>query len=71
MGGDGGKGLKLLGLYVKNIVEKPDEAKYRSINTDSNAFKGKVHDSTHITLSLDIHKTSLHISLCMYVVLSL
>mmetsp|Transcript_49834 Transcript_49834/g.63838 ORF Transcript_49834/g.63838 Transcript_49834/m.63838 type:complete len:599 (+) Transcript_49834:24-1820(+) len=42
VGGDGGKCLKLLGLYLKNIVEKPDEAKYRSINTESNAFKGKV-----------------------------
>lgn len=42
MGGDGGKALKLLGLYVKNIVEKPNEAKYRSINMESNAFKTKV-----------------------------
>jgi len=42
VGGDGGKALKLLGLYVKNIVEKPDEAKYRSINMESNAFKTKV-----------------------------
>lgn len=32
----------MLGLYVKNAVEKPDEDKYRSINTDSNAFKTKV-----------------------------
>ena len=42
MGGDGGKALKLLSLYVKNVVEKPEDAKYRSINTESNAYKTKV-----------------------------
>ena len=42
VGGDGGKALNLLKLYVKNIVEKPDEPKFRNINADSNAFKTKV-----------------------------
>jgi hypothetical protein len=42
VGGDGLNCLKLLEVYVKNVVEKPDDAKYRSIKTDSNAFKTKV-----------------------------
>jgi hypothetical protein len=41
-GGDGGNALKLLLTYVKNIAENPSEVKYRSINTDSNAFKSKL-----------------------------
>jgi hypothetical protein len=42
VGGDGGKCLALLDLFLKNVVEKPTEDKYRSINTESNAFKSKV-----------------------------
>lgn len=42
VGGDGAKCLKLLELFLKNTHEKPDEAKYRSINMESNAFKTKV-----------------------------
>jgi len=42
VGGDGGKCLALLNLFLKNVVEKPTEDKYRSINTESNAFKSKV-----------------------------
>ena len=40
--GDGGNALKLLGLFVKNVAEKPTEVKYRSISTESNAYKTKV-----------------------------
>jgi len=40
-GGDGGNALKLLITYIKNIVENPNEQKYKSINTESNAFKSK------------------------------
>ena len=42
VGGDGLKCLKLLELFLKNVEEKPGEDKYRSINTESNAFKTKV-----------------------------
>lgn len=42
VGGDGAKCLTLLDLFLKNVVEKPLEDKYRSINTESGAFKGKV-----------------------------
>lgn len=41
-GGDGGKCLKLLGVFVKNVVENPGEEKFRSINTEGKAYKGKV-----------------------------
>lgn len=41
VGGDGGKCLKLLQLYLKNVVEKPEEGKYRSIKC-GDAFKLKV-----------------------------
>eukprot|EP01035_Chromulina_nebulosa_P021027 gene21027-27250_t len=41
-GGDGGQALKLLIVFLKNIVENPNEKKYRSINTDSNAYKSKL-----------------------------
>ena len=30
------------GSNSKNVVEKPEDAKYRSINTESNAYKTKV-----------------------------
>lgn len=41
-GGDGGQALKLLLTFVKNIVEHPDDPKYRSINPESAAFKNKL-----------------------------
>eukprot|EP01039_Chlorochromonas_danica_P008045 gene8045-8875_t len=41
-GGDGGAALRLLVTFLKNIVEQPQEAKYRSINTESAAYKGKL-----------------------------
>lgn len=41
-GGDGGKCLKILLLYIKNVVDNPDEDKFKHINTESKAFKGKV-----------------------------
>lgn len=40
--GEGGNALKLLSLFVKNVAEKPTELKYRSISTESNAYKTKV-----------------------------
>jgi hypothetical protein len=41
-GGDGGKCLKILKVYVGNVVDNPDEEKYRTINMDNKAFKTKV-----------------------------
>ena len=41
-GGDGGKCLKILKIYVGNAADNPDEAKYKSINMDNKAFKTKV-----------------------------
>jgi len=41
-GGDGGNALKLLLTFVRNVVEHPDEPKYKSINTESGAFKSKL-----------------------------
>lgn len=40
--GDGGNALKLLLTFVGNVHKNPGEAKYRSINTESNAFKSKL-----------------------------
>jgi UBX domain-containing protein 1/4 len=40
--GEGGNALKLLITFLKNLVENPSEAKYRSINMESNAFKTKL-----------------------------
>jgi hypothetical protein len=48
VGGDNGKCFKLLDLFLKNVVEKPDEAKYRSISTESGAFKTKVRPRPHV-----------------------
>lgn len=45
-GGDGGNCLKVLILFIKNIVEKPTDEKYRSINAESKAFIGKVKPIT-------------------------
>eukprot|EP01034_Spumella_vulgaris_P022401 gene22401-28523_t len=41
-GGDGGAALKLLLTFVKNIVDSPAEAKFRSINTEGAAFKSRL-----------------------------
>ena len=41
-GGDGGAAMKLLCTFMKNIVENPDESKYRSIKSDSKAFQSKL-----------------------------
>jgi hypothetical protein len=43
-GGDGGKALKLLGVFVKNVVDNPGEPKYRGISLESNAYKSKVRE---------------------------
>jgi thioredoxin 1 len=40
--GDGGNALKLLVTFVGNVHKNPAEAKYRSINTEGNAFKTKL-----------------------------
>lgn len=40
--GDGGNALKLLLTFVKNVNDNPQEMKYRSINTESSAFKSKL-----------------------------
>lgn len=41
-GGDGGKCLKILLAYVKNVVDKPEEDKFKRINTENKAYKTKV-----------------------------
>merc|ERR1712003_29259 len=42
-GGDGGKCLKILKIYVTNALEKGHEdEKFRNINTDNKAYKAKV-----------------------------
>lgn len=41
-GGDGGKCLKVLSLYVGNVVDKPTEDKFKTINMENKAFKAKV-----------------------------
>lgn len=41
-GGDGQKCLKILLAYVGNVVDKPDEEKFRTINMENKAFKTKV-----------------------------
>jgi len=41
-GGDGGNCLKVLHTYIKNIVDNPSEEKFRSINMENKAYKGKV-----------------------------
>ncbi|CAM9811809.1 unnamed protein product [Chrysoparadoxa australica] len=42
VGGEGGTAMKTLLLYTKNILEKPDEEKFRTINLDNKAFKTRV-----------------------------
>ena len=41
-GGDGQKCLKILLAYVGNVVDKPDEEKFRTINMENKVFKTKV-----------------------------
>lgn len=41
-GGDGGKCLKILLAYIKNIVANPDEDKFKKINTENKVYKSKV-----------------------------
>lgn len=41
-GGDGGKCLKILLAYVGNVVDNPDEEKFKTINMENKAFKTKV-----------------------------
>lgn len=41
-GGDGQKCLKILLAYVGNVVDKPDEEKFRSVNMENKVFKTKV-----------------------------
>ena len=39
-GGDGGNALKLLGLFVGNVADKPEEEKYRGINMEVRTGEG-------------------------------
>lgn len=41
-GGDGGKCLKILLAYVGNVVDNPEEEKFKTINMENKAFKQKV-----------------------------
>lgn len=41
-GGDGERCLQTLKLYITNPIEKPDEAKFRSIKMDNKAFKSRI-----------------------------
>lgn len=41
-GGDGGKCLKILKIYISNVVDNPDEEKFKTIKTDNKAYKSKV-----------------------------
>jgi hypothetical protein len=41
-GGDGGKCLKILSIYIGNVVDHPEEDKYHTINMENKAFKTKV-----------------------------
>jgi thiol-disulfide isomerase/thioredoxin len=41
-GGDGGMCLKILIAYIKNIVDNPNEQKFRKINMENKAYKTKV-----------------------------
>ena len=42
VGGDGGNALKVLTAYTKNLSQKPDEDKFRTIKMDNKAYSGKV-----------------------------
>lgn len=41
-GGDGGQCLKVLKAYVGNVVDHPDEIKFKTIKMDNKAYKAKV-----------------------------
>ena len=41
-GGDGGKCLKILLAYIRNVVDNPDESKFKTINTDNKVYKLRV-----------------------------
>jgi UBX domain-containing protein 1/4 len=41
-GGDGGKCLKVLKAYVGNVVDNPEEEKFKTINMENKVFKVKV-----------------------------
>lgn len=41
-GGDGGQCLKILKIYVSNVVDNPDEEKFKTIKMDNKAYKLKV-----------------------------
>lgn len=41
-GGDGGKCLKILLAYIRNVVDNPDETKFKTINTDNKVYKLRV-----------------------------
>lgn len=41
-GGDGGNCLKILKTYIGNVVNNPDDPKYKKINMENKAYKTKV-----------------------------
>jgi len=41
-GGDGGKCLKILHVYIRNIIDHPKEPKYRHIKSDNKVYKQKI-----------------------------
>lgn len=41
-GCDGGQAMKLLITFLKNVAESPEEPKFKSINTESKAYSGKL-----------------------------
>ncbi|GMF14376.1 unnamed protein product [Phytophthora lilii] len=42
VGNDGLTAIKTLNVYVKNLIEKPDEEKFRTINLENPAFRKRV-----------------------------
>ncbi|KAF4322121.1 hypothetical protein BBO99_00001185 [Phytophthora kernoviae] len=42
VGGDGLTAVKTLNVYVKNLLEKPEEEKFRTINLENPAFRKRV-----------------------------
>lgn len=42
VGGDGLTALKTLNVYLKNLVEKPEDEKFRTINLENAAFRKRV-----------------------------
>lgn len=42
VGGDGLTALKTLNVYVKNLLEKPEDDKFRTINVENAAFRRRV-----------------------------